>query len=236
MGINRLPSSQINFLTCFYVLSAGLAHKEVTWVWEKIIHRKEIKGWYTFYQDLAGQTFIIDSIMFFWLFFSFLAALFPHFQTLRFGTFVSYFGVLILQSKPEHYPFGFPIEILPLFFFAFIPNSLLFSEEFFRKVITFLKKNVNVLKKYKQLGFSSGSFLDKSVNFLRRIKMYHFLLIIPLFIIIYNSLSKTFFYKQLFFLLTSLCIIIQIPQMSEKFSCSMILQKLTGIFTKKRSH
>ncbi len=114
--MKRSPSIQINF-ACFYVLNAGLAHKEVTWVWEKVTNREEIKGWYTFYQDIAGQTLVIDSIMSLWIFFSFLAALFPHFRLLRLGTFIGYFGALVLDGKPDGHPFGFFIEILPLFFF-----------------------------------------------------------------------------------------------------------------------
>lgn len=244
MRTSKYPSFQINFLTCFYVLNAGLAHKQVTWAWEEINHSKQIKGWYTFYQDIAGQTFIIDSIMSLWLFFSFLAALFPHFQILRFGTFISYFGTLILQGKPDGHFFGFFIEISPLFFFAFIPNSLLFSEQILTKMTLFFKENIiktgspNLPKKSNNQNSSLissfiGHFLRSQSKFLNGMKLYYFLFLIPLFIIICYSFEKHFFYKQLFFLLTSLCVITQTPK---SFSCSIIYRKLSKIFVKRRSH
>ncbi len=250
MQINRPPSFQINFLTCFYVLNAGLAHKQVTWAWEEISRSKQIKGWYTFYQDIADKPpFIIDSVMSLWIFFSFLAALFPHFKILRFGTFIGYFGTLILQGKPDGHLFGFFIEIFPLFFFAFIPNSLLFSGQILTKIIQFFRKKAvkvknvnpkesndqNTLSELCPMGSDSffTGYFKRGAKFLNGMKIYHFLLLLPLFIVIYHSFQEYFFYKQLFFLLTSLCVVIQIP---ESFSCSMVFEKLSKVFIKGRSH
>ncbi len=187
MSVNRPPSPHISFLTCFYVLNAGLAHKQVTWAWEKVNRRTEIEGWYTLYQDIAGQSFIVDSVMSLWLFFSFLAALFPHFRILRCGTLFGFFGAMVLRGKADESLFAFLIEISPLFFFAFIPNSLLFSSQTLNKIIRSLKRDVNLIK--------------------TKMKMYHFLLLIPLFMIICHSFQKYLFYKQSFFLLISLFIV-----------------------------